>query len=136
MSTDTTTRSAATYDADAERALQRAQDLSEALERLPDGQARQVGEDVLGTMLDLYGEGLRRILGIVDGAGAAGRQVREGLAADGVVASLLLIHDLHPVPLAVRVQEALDSVRPYMESHGGNVDILGVHDGVVRLKLQ
>jgi hypothetical protein len=48
---------------------------------------------------------------------------------DGVVASLLLIHDLYPVPLEERVQEALDSVRPYMESHGGDVELLGSRTG-------
>jgi Fe-S cluster biogenesis protein NfuA/nitrite reductase/ring-hydroxylating ferredoxin subunit len=34
------------------------------------------------------------------------------------------------------VLEALDTVRPYMESHGGNVDLLGVENGVARLALQ
>ena len=32
--------------------------------------------------------------------------------------------------------QALDSVRPYMESHGGNVELLGVEDGVARLRLE
>ena len=58
------------------------------------------------------------------------------LAQDGAVASLLLIHDLYPVPLEQRVLEALDTVRPYMESHGGNVELLGIEDGVARLALQ
>ena len=52
------------------------------------------------------------------------------------MASLMLIHDLYPVPLEERVQEALDSVRPYMESHGGNVELLGIEDGVARLRLE
>ena len=52
-----------------------------------------------------------------------------------MVSSLLLIHGLHPVPVEERVREALDEVRPYMESHGGNVELLGVEDGVVRLRL-
>ena len=55
---------------------------------------------------------------------------------DEVVASLLLIHDLYPVALEERVVEALDSVRPYMESHGGDVDFLGVEDGVAHLRLR
>ena len=45
------------------------------------------------------------------------------------MASLLLIHDLYPVPLEERVQAALDTVRPYMESHGGNVELLGSRTG-------
>src|SRR6185503_14328319 len=54
------------------------------------------------------------------------------LAEDGVVASLMLMHGLYPVPLEDRVQEALDSVRPYMESHGGAADLLGLDvEGVV-----
>jgi Fe-S cluster biogenesis protein NfuA/nitrite reductase/ring-hydroxylating ferredoxin subunit len=48
----------------------------------------------------------------------------------------MLIHDLYPVPLEERVQEALDSVRPYMESHGGNVELLGIEDGVAKLRLE
>jgi Fe-S cluster biogenesis protein NfuA len=27
-------------------------------------------------------------------------------------------------------------VRPYLESHGGNVELLGIEEGVVRLQLQ
>jgi Fe-S cluster biogenesis protein NfuA/nitrite reductase/ring-hydroxylating ferredoxin subunit len=40
------------------------------------------------------------------------------------------------VPLSERVAEALDTVRPYMESHGGNVDLLGVEEGVARIALR
>ncbi len=32
--------------------------------------------------------------------------------------------------------EALDSVRPYMESHGGNVELLGVEDAIARIRLE
>ena len=53
------------------------------------------------------------------------------------MASLLLIHGLYPVDLETRVREALDSVRPYMESHGGDVELLGDRrDGVARLRLE
>ena len=52
------------------------------------------------------------------------------------MATLLLIHDLHPVPLEQRVQAALDSVRPYMESHGGNVELLSLEHGVARIHLR
>jgi Fe-S cluster biogenesis protein NfuA/nitrite reductase/ring-hydroxylating ferredoxin subunit len=48
----------------------------------------------------------------------------------------LLIHDLHPVPLTDRVREALDSVRPYMESHGGDVELLALEHGVARIRLR
>ncbi len=115
--------------------LERFQALTEALEELPDGHARQVAEDLVGTMVELYGEGLVRILEAIDGAGETGAMIRGRLLEDGVVASLLLIHDLYPVDLPTRVEEALASVRPYLESHGGNVELLGVADGVARIRL-
>ena len=62
--------------------------------------------------------------------------VLDALAGDDLVASLLLIHDLHPEDVSTRVERALDSVRPYLGSHGGDVELLGITDeGVVRLRL-
>lgn len=84
----------------------------------------------------MYGTGLERIVAVLDASGEAGLAIRDELAADGVVASLLLIHDLYPVPLEERVAQALERVRPYMESHGGDVELLGVADGIARLRLQ
>jgi Fe-S cluster biogenesis protein NfuA/nitrite reductase/ring-hydroxylating ferredoxin subunit len=40
------------------------------------------------------------------------------------------------VPLETRVIEALEKVRPYMESHGGNVELMSLEDGVARIRLQ
>jgi Fe-S cluster biogenesis protein NfuA/nitrite reductase/ring-hydroxylating ferredoxin subunit len=81
-------------------------------------------------LLELYGEGLGRIFAALD------EETTARLAEDGVVASLMLMHDLYPVSLEDRVREALDGVRPYLESHDGDVELLGVEDGVARLRLQ
>src|SRR5690348_3666427 len=88
------------------------------------------GEELAGALMELYGEGLERIMAAVD------EDTRARLAEDGVIASLLLMHGLYPVPLEERVREALDSVRPYMESHGGDVELLGVEEGVARIRLE
>ena len=88
------------------------------------------GEELAGALMELYGEGLERIMEAVDD------DTRARLAEDGVVASLLLMHGLYPVPLEDRVREALDNVRPYMESHGGDVELLGIEDGVARIRLE
>jgi Fe-S cluster biogenesis protein NfuA/nitrite reductase/ring-hydroxylating ferredoxin subunit len=46
------------------------------------------------------------------------------------------VHGLHPYDVATRVGRALDEVRPYLGSHGGDVELLGMtDDGVVRLRL-
>jgi Fe-S cluster biogenesis protein NfuA/nitrite reductase/ring-hydroxylating ferredoxin subunit len=86
-------------------------------------------EELLGELLDLHGEGLARIL-------AAEPGLRDRVAGDPVVASMLLIHGLHPVPLEERVATALDRVRPYLASHGGGVELVSLDAGVVRLRLE
>jgi Fe-S cluster biogenesis protein NfuA/nitrite reductase/ring-hydroxylating ferredoxin subunit len=48
----------------------------------------------------------------------------------------MMLHDLHPDDLSARVQAALQEVRPYLASHGGGVELLGVSGGVARLRLE
>jgi Fe-S cluster biogenesis protein NfuA len=114
----------------------RVEELTAQLEAIGDPFARSCAEELVGALMGLYGEGLERIFETLEAEGPALAEVRERLAGDGVVASLMLIHGLYPVDLETRVREALDSVRPYMESHGGNVELLGIEDGVARLRLE
>ncbi|MGH2937662.1 MAG: NifU family protein [Solirubrobacterales bacterium] len=122
-------------DSSSEELLERVQRLSVRVERLEDPEARDAAQELVAAILEMHGAGLAKIGAVLDEAGAAGEAAKAKLVADPVVASLLLIHDLYPVPLEQRVGEALQEVRPYMESHDGNVELLGVEDGVVRLRL-
>jgi len=108
----------------------RVQDLQDRLE----GYGPSAATDT--AVVQMYGAGLERIVAALVDAGAEGERIATALADDELVATLLLIHDLHPVPLADRVQRALDSVRPYMESHGGNVELLSLQDGIARIHLR
>jgi Fe-S cluster biogenesis protein NfuA len=99
-----------------------------ALERLPTP-ARAAATEAVAAVVELYGEGVRRLLALEPG-------LAERAAGDDVVAQLLLIHGLHPMPIAERVEGALDEVRPYLRSHGGGVELLGVEAGVVHLRLE
>jgi Fe-S cluster biogenesis protein NfuA/nitrite reductase/ring-hydroxylating ferredoxin subunit len=49
---------------------------------------------------------------------------------------MLLIHGLHPVPVEERVRGALAEVAPYLGSHGGGIELVGVVDGVARVRLE
>jgi Fe-S cluster biogenesis protein NfuA/nitrite reductase/ring-hydroxylating ferredoxin subunit len=120
---------------DSERHLERVQQLTQELEELEDGPAKRIAEELVGAIVELYGDGLERIVDVLADSAVAGQEIHERLVDDGVVASLLLIHDLYPIDLETRVREALDSVRPYMESHGGDVELLGLVDGVAHLRL-
>jgi Fe-S cluster biogenesis protein NfuA/nitrite reductase/ring-hydroxylating ferredoxin subunit len=116
--------------------LDRIQDLTAQVDELSDARARTLAQELVATVIAMYGDGLQRIMETIVAAREAGATILDELANDGAVASLLLIHDLYPIPLAERVIEALDTVRPYMESHGGNVELVSLEDGVARLVLQ
>jgi Fe-S cluster biogenesis protein NfuA/nitrite reductase/ring-hydroxylating ferredoxin subunit len=121
----------ATQPAQSADPLDRFQELAARLESIDDPVARELAEGMIGAMLELYGEGLVRIFDALEQAPG----VRAALTEDGVVASLLLIHGLYPVPLADRVEEALVSVRPYMETHGGGVELVRMEGNVAHLRL-
>ncbi|MFJ4918863.1 NifU family protein [Streptomyces sp. NPDC088725] len=98
--------------------------------------ARERSEELVRLVVDFYGAGLERLLDLVYEEGRLDDGVLAALAADDLVASLLLVHGLHPYSVETRVEKALESVRPYLGSHGGDVELLGVgDDGVVRLRL-
>src|SRR6476661_7722457 len=93
--------------------------------------ARERAERLVGEVTDLYGAGLERMLRI---AVAADPALVDSFVADDLVASLLLVHGLHPHDVERRIEDALDSVRPYLGSHGGDVHLLEVDGAVVRLQ--
>lgn len=98
--------------------------------------ARERAEELVRLVADLYGAGLERVLDITYEAGQLSAEVLAALAADDLVASLLLVHGLHPYDVGQRVEQALESVRPYLGSHGGDVELIEVNDdGTVRLRL-
>jgi len=93
--------------------------------------AHERAVQLVGEVTDLYGAGLARMLRI---AMNTDPQLADRFAGDDLVASLLLVHGLHPHDVHRRIEDALDSVRPYLGSHGGDVSLLGVVDDVVRLQ--
>jgi Fe-S cluster biogenesis protein NfuA len=90
------------------------------------------------SIVELYGAGLAQLMNALDAPGADASTVRQRLLADPLIASLLLLHGLHPDDLATRVQQALERVRPYLGSHGGDVEVVATDEdsGVVRLRMK
>jgi Fe-S cluster biogenesis protein NfuA len=104
--------------------IEQVEALLDQVEGFPEPQ-REVATELVQALLDMYGEGLSRIVARC-----------EVPVEDELVAHLLLLHGLHPVPVEQRVTGALDEVRPYLVAHGGGVELLGVEDGVVHLRLE
>jgi Fe-S cluster biogenesis protein NfuA/nitrite reductase/ring-hydroxylating ferredoxin subunit len=118
------------------RAGNRIQELVAQIDALPNSPARVLFQECLESVLAFYGHGLERILQLVAKAGHDGQKIYRDLINDNVVRALLLIHDLHPIDIETRLLEALDKVRPYLRSHGGDVEVIGLTNNVARLRLQ
>ena len=86
--------------------------------------AYERAQELVREVVGLYGAGLERMIKLSGDPGMA-----ERLATDDLVASLLLVHGLHPHDVHRRVSDALDRVRPYLGSHGGDVDLIEVTQG-------
>ena len=96
---------------------------------------RAEAEELVRTVVSVYGEGLTRLLELLR-EHDDGDNIIDALCRDELLTSLLIVHDLHPVPLETRIERALDGVRPYLRSHGGEVAVAGISDdGVVELRL-
>ncbi len=108
--------------------LDRIEGLLEKVEACPDPAMRETARDLVRELLGFHREGLGRLMEL------AGGDAR--IATDPKVAPLLLLHGLHPQALMTRIERALERVRPYLASHGGSVELVGVEEGRVRLRLQ
>jgi Fe-S cluster biogenesis protein NfuA/nitrite reductase/ring-hydroxylating ferredoxin subunit len=115
---------------------ERVEALIAALRGSADPAAADAAEELVSLLVGLYGDGLSAIMAVLAASGAAGTAIVAALTEDPLVTSLLLLHDLHPLSVDERIQQALDRVRPYLGSHAGGVEYLGVHDGVARLRLE
>ena len=105
------------------------------IENLQDPNARSKAAEVVGVLLDLYGDGLARMMEIVAGGEERERNF-EAFGRDELISHLLLLHGLHPLDVQARVVGALEEVRPYLQSHGGNVELLGIEGGVARVRME
>lgn len=115
---------------------ERIETLIQDVAAFPDPHARDVTQELVQALLDMYGDGLARILDLTMQKEAPGSNLVMAFGNDDLVASLFLLHDLHPIDLETRVAKALVEVRPYLKSHGGGVELLKVDNGIAYLRLQ
>lgn len=113
-------------------------DLASLLDRL---------EELLGHLEDLDDQVRAPVFELLDGFDAVHRLALDRLAAAVGASELDRLRRADPaigwlldaygagVDERQAADRALDSIRPYIEGHGGQVELLDVADGVVRLRL-
>jgi len=121
-------------DKTSQKRFQRIEQLIQQIDSVADPQVRAGAVELVQSLLEMHGGAINRLLEIVS-EDPAGQAIIDQLGEDELVGGLLLLYGLHPVDFQTRVMQALDKVRPYLKSHGGNVELLGVDQGVVQLQM-
>ena len=123
-------------DTDFRHSGERIEQLLEEIRKMASRPAWQRVDELMRLVVELYGEGLSRIVELMQFEGTV-QELRERLLGDQLLASLLVLHGLHPRGVSARVSDALERVRPYLGSHGGDVELVSVDEtsGVVKLRL-
>jgi Fe-S cluster biogenesis protein NfuA/nitrite reductase/ring-hydroxylating ferredoxin subunit len=121
---------------DFQKRIERIEEQIQQIELAADPNLKATAVDLVQSLITMHGVGSERMLELLVDT-KDGQAIIDELANDQLVGSLLILHGLHPVDLETRVRKALDRVGPYLGSHGGSVELLGINDtGVVRLSLQ
>jgi len=83
-------------------------------------------EELVRVLMRFYGAGLEQVVSVVRAGG--GDAMVHRLSADPLVAGLLALHDLHPVPVAQRLDHALDTARRRLGAHGTGITLGDIDD--------
>ncbi len=116
--------------------IQKIERLLGEIESSADPSLRSTVQELVQLVMDLHGAGLERMLELIRAAGEEGESVVSRLGRDELVASLLVLYGLHPVDLEERISQGLDKARTRLRSHEGEVELLSIQDGAVRLRLR
>lgn len=113
----------------------RVEALIQEVAAFPDPHVRARTEELLCTLMEMYGSGLARILETAAQADVSGQALLEQFARDELVGSLLLLHGLHPVELEERIRLAIEKVRPTVQARNGTIELMRVEAGTAYLRL-
>jgi Fe-S cluster biogenesis protein NfuA len=124
-------------DSQFQRQLGRMEELIHALDEAADSPVCRQARELVQIVLKMHADALEHALDSIHQNPLTGQQLIDCLADDPLISNLLVLHGLHPLDLETRVRHALESVKPRLGLHGGDVELIGVTpDGVVKLRLE
>ena len=115
--------------------IQKIETLVAKIRNTSDEQTRDAALELVQTLMEFHGTAIDRMMEIASASGDVGWRIIDLFALDDLVSNLLLLHGLHPVDIETRVRNALEKVRPYLQSHGGDAELIEIADSSVRLRL-
>ncbi len=123
-------------DKDFQLKVQRIGELVSGLETIENPESRAGAKALVQLLLDLHSAGLERVMEIVSRPEDSGERTVGELGRDSLVGSLLVLYGLHPLELEERVTQAVEKVGPRVRKGGGELELLGIEAGMVRLHLR
>jgi hypothetical protein len=116
--------------------LESIEQLIRQIEAAGDPNVHTAAQEMVQLVMELHGTGLERVLEILRANGDAGRSILESLGRDDIVSSLLVLYGLHPLDIEERVNQAIEKTNRQMRSRGATVELIGISDGAVHLRLK
>ena len=116
--------------------VQRIADLVRRLDTATDAAVRVQVQQLLQAVMDLHGEAFERILERLRSTGVAGEALLDSMVADPVVASVLVLHGVHPVEFETRVRTAIEKAQSALRLHGAIAELGGARDGDVKIRIR
>jgi len=109
-----------------DKAIEAVRDLS--------GDAREKALAMKAAIEEFHKSGLTRVIQLLK-ADPRGKELLFSMIDEPDIYAMLSMHGLIRPDLATRVRRVIENVRPYMQSHGGDVELLEVTHDTVRLRL-
>ena len=113
---------------------ERVEKLAALLERAGEPEVRAAALELVQSVIELHGAALERLVDSLLQTSAGEHALGQALE-NGLVSSMLLLHNLHPDDIETRVLRGIENVRPYLQSHGGDAELVDVREGIVHLRL-
>jgi len=110
------------------------ENLVRKLDALQDREGRAQAQELVRLLMSLYGAAMARMIDVVRTEGDGGGAVLDRFAQDGLIASLLVLHELHPHPVAARVTSAIAGLQPHLPSHM-RLAVVGITSDSVSLRV-
>lgn len=122
-------------DGEFQEQVQRLGKLVAQFDELQDGPAKIAGRELVQLLMDVHGRGLERVMEIVFDSGDLAPKIIDKMGQDSIVGNLLLLYSLHPDGLEVRVQNAIERIRPRLRKLACTVELERIDESNVRVRL-
>jgi hypothetical protein len=116
------------------RTIARIGELVSKTETIADPAARHAAVDLTQAVMELHAAALSRAMEIV--AASGGDRTLDALAADDLVATVLVLHGLHPDDTETRLRRAFDKLRAFFDVRGAGLSLISVDSTGVHVRFQ